>query len=72
MSCRMLQTHVIPFVFLTLCTNPVSLACNHPSPHVVPTTAAGFFFPNLGVLTFLLLLFIAFCEVVVGEYIKQG
>lgn len=60
------------FVFLTLCTNPVLLAFNHPTPLAVQTIAVGFSFPNCGVRTFLLLLFIVLDEVVVRDNIKQS
>lgn len=65
--CKLMWT----FVFLSLCTDLALTAINHPSPDAVQTTAAGFFFPNCGVHTFLLLLFIAFGEVVVRVVLSR-
>lgn len=61
-----------PLFFLSLCTGLTLIAFNHPNPDAVQTTAVGLFFPNCGVHTFLLLLLIAFGEVVVRDSIKQS
>lgn len=66
--CKLMWT----FVFLSLCTDLALTAFNHPSSDSVQTTAVGFFFPNCGVHTFLLLLFIVFGEVVVRDSIKHS
>lgn len=66
--CKLMWT----FVFLSLCTDLALIAFYNPSSNAVQFTAIGFFFPNCGVHTFLLLLFIAFDEVGVRNSIKQS